>query len=70
MPDYLDYAVNIQRKYPVSKWRVELEKVPEGCRANCEKYLQEIADRMREQLKAVRKMGFRTVEEYKRKGKL
>lgn len=65
MPDCLFYAAQIQRKYPVAEWRAELAKVPDECKAECETYLQAIADRMRAQLKAVRKMGFNTVKEYK-----
>lgn len=49
------YAMAIHRYVDVQDWRSELEKVPEPLRAEAEKYLREIAQRMRVAREAKRK---------------
>lgn len=45
--DCLHHAVEIQRRVEPRDWPAALARVPEACRAECETYLREIAQRMR-----------------------
>lgn len=68
MPDCLFYAVQIQRK-PMEYWKDMLENIPAECKDECRNYLLTIRSRGIEQLKAVRKMGFESVAQYKLSGR-
>ena len=45
--DYLDYAVDIERRVAPKDWPEALKGVPEECRAEAEEYLRGIAARIR-----------------------
>jgi hypothetical protein len=45
--DATGWGLHIHRRYDMSKWREQLEKVPEEHRAGAEEYLRGIAARMR-----------------------
>jgi len=46
-PDCLGYAVEIERRRPLREWKQAIEEVPAECRAECEKYLRGMAERIR-----------------------